>query len=1058
MPKSKLDSAYERAEQRIRDVLHSGAPELSLRAHRDAAESKLDCLPLSIARLTHLRSLDVSGNNLAALPDSLMQLSQLEHLSVGGNKLESLPEWLASLSKLKTLNLAENPLTSLPRTLARLAKLQSLRLGGLKLAALPKWISELRELETLDISAIRLETLPDWIGVARRLRDLNVSSNRLQRLPDSICALRNIVSLDVSSNSIRELPAAIGSLTSLESFDAHNNNIDKLPESLAELGRLRKLILTSNPLTSLAPRFGNLQNLESLTLGDTRLRSLPPSMRQLTKLQRLVLSYTPLTELPSWFGELRELRGLNLVNSGPLVISWDERLASWYSSGPVRKSAGLRRLPQSLQGLPNLQELYLHGNELLGLPKEVLGPEWEQSRLYQGRAAAPAASEILAYYFRAQHGKRPLNEAKLILVGRGGVGKTSLIKRLIHGKFDRHEPETPGIEIQSWQLALSDGESVRMHVWDFGGQEILHATHQFFLTERTVYLLVLSGREGTATEDAEYWLQLIRSFGGDSPVVIALNKIQQHPFDVNRGLLLEKYPQITAFIHTDCEQRPDGAIAQTRSESTGIVDLERSLVGATTNLEHRKADFPADWFAIKERLAGMTENFLTWDEYQQLCTKFGEQDVSAQHNLASYLHILGIALNYRDDPRLRDTHVLNPRWVTEGIYAILRVGHKERHQRKGVLDPADLTDVLDISNYPPKTHDFLLALMEKFQLCFPLPGTTRQYLVPELLGENQPAEIQTMLAAPGLSFRFQYEVLPQGVLPRFIVQTHTYSEPNPHWRWRSGVVLSRSGCRAVVRADPRERRVDVHITGGERARRDLLAIIRDRFDEQHRDLKGLVVDPRVPIPEEPTVTVSYNFLVALENEGETWCRPEGARKKYAVAELLNGIEPADRRTKKDAITGRDVYKTEVKKEHVFLSYCHDNAHEVRRLRDDLLAAGEHVWWDDDILPGSDWKLAIHEALKAAYAVVLCLSVESQARTKTGIYPEALDAISAVREYAPGSVFLIPVRLSNCTIPPLEIDGVRRLDRLQFTDLFPPADRAANVAKLVKAIKTAPEHP
>src|SRR5205823_9778700 len=113
------------------------------------------------------------------------------------------------------------------------------------------------------------------------------------------------------------------------------------------------------------------------------------------------------------------------------------------------------------------------------------------------------------------------------------VGKTSLIKRLVHGQFDIHEAETPGIEIQSWPVTLADGDSVRLHVWDFGGQEILHATHQFFLTERTVYLLVLSGREGSAGEDAEYWLQLIRSFGADSPVIVALNKSQQHPFDVN---------------------------------------------------------------------------------------------------------------------------------------------------------------------------------------------------------------------------------------------------------------------------------------------------------------------------------------------------------------------------------------------------------------------------------------------------------------------------------------------------------------------------------------------
>ena len=43
--------------------------------------------------------------------------------------------------------------------------------------------------------------------------------------------------------------------------------------------------------------------------------------------------------------------------------------------------------------------------------------------------------EILAYYFAQRSGAKPLNEAKLILVGRGGVGKTSLVKTLMTGEF-----------------------------------------------------------------------------------------------------------------------------------------------------------------------------------------------------------------------------------------------------------------------------------------------------------------------------------------------------------------------------------------------------------------------------------------------------------------------------------------------------------------------------------------------------------------------------------------------------------------------------------------------
>lgn len=148
----------------------------------------------------------------------------------------------------------------------------------------------------------------------------------------------------------------------------------------------------------------------------------------------------------------------------------------------------------------------------------------------------------------------------------------------------------------------------------------------------------------------------------------------------------------------------------------------------------------------------------------------------------------------------------------------------------------------------------------------------------------------------------------------------------------------------------------------------------------------------------------------------------------------------------------------MKKKHLFLSYCRDDEKEVTNLRLDLIDAGEKVWWDKDILAGQDWKLEIRQALKEAYAVLLCLSDKTTNRIKTGIYPEALNAIKYYREYAPGSVYLIPVRLSECEIPPIEIDSTRTLDSLQFIDLFPPKRRPDEFTKLVKSLKNAPEHP
>ena len=73
-------------------------------------------------------------------------------------------------------------------------------------------------------------------------------------------------------------------------------------------------------------------------------------------------------------------------------------------------------------------------------------------------------------------------------------------------RVQRREKKTEGINITQWPVSLHNGEDVRLHIWDFGGQEIMHSTHQFFLTQRSLYLLVLNGRQGHEDADADYWL------------------------------------------------------------------------------------------------------------------------------------------------------------------------------------------------------------------------------------------------------------------------------------------------------------------------------------------------------------------------------------------------------------------------------------------------------------------------------------------------------------------------------------------------------------------------
>ena len=750
--------------------------------------------------------------------------------------------------------------------------------------------------------------------------------------------------LDLTSLDLTEVPESIGQLSQLESLSLERNRLTTLPESISQLSQLRNLFLNDNQLTTLPESLSKLSKLENLYIPRNRLTTLPESISQLSQLQVLFLTANRLTMLPESIGQLSQLWILFLDGNQ------------------------LAALPESLWNLTNLRKLYLHGNSALGLPAEVLGSTWREDTANEAKAA-----EILDYYFRTRGGRRPLNEAKLILVGRGAVGKTSIVNRLVHKKF-RVESKTEGIRITEWPLTVGKAkDDVRLNVWDFGGQEIMHATHQFFLTERSLYLLVLDGRMGGEDADAEYWLKLVQSFGGNSPVVVVLNKIKEHPFDVNRSALERKYPFIRGFVKTDCKT------------NTGISELRRLIEHETDALEHLRDAFPAAWFSIKDRLAGMKENYLSLDEYRRECAELGEADPQAQELLAGYLHSLGIALNYREDPRLKETHVLNPHWLTGGIYKILNA--EKLQLNKGEIRLRDLRDILDRKTYPAKMHPFILDLMKKFELCFSLreeeevspPEEESRYLVPELLDKQEPhGLVESFGPEECLNFEYHYPVLPEGWLPRFIVRTHVLSDDTP--RWRTGVVLKLEENLALVRADAQERKIFINIKGPVEGRRRLLSLVRANFDRMHADLPKLQPAEIVPLPGRTGAHVPYTDLLAWEQSG-TKNFPmivAGSVEQIDVDALLNGVELAGERARMGDGRGRVGLERE-RAARVFVSYSHKDERLLNELKTHLSPLRRlnliETWDDRSIEAGEDWREEISANLERADIILLLVSAD-----------------------------------------------------------------------------------
>lgn len=310
--------------------------------------------------------------------------------------------------------------------------------------------------------------------------------------------LRGRVSGDGSQVDLRGLkltsvPEWLGSLVTVTTLDLSENELLSVPEWLANLTSLVELNLSDNQLTSLPESLGNLTTLTHLDLGHNQLASVPESLANLTALTTLDLSVNDLVSVPESLANLSALSSLRLSDN-------------------------------KLTGLPALLANLLVEGLLLRLDGNPLADPLP-------RLVARGAAE-LATYLRSLHDAEPQYEAKLLVVGEGNVGKTSLIAALRPAPFVEGRETTHGIEITP--LTIRDplaGRDMTVRGWDFGGQEVYRITHQFFFTRRAVYVVAWNARQGQEQDEVEGWLRRIRlRVGrGASALLVATHCAERRP-------------------------------------------------------------------------------------------------------------------------------------------------------------------------------------------------------------------------------------------------------------------------------------------------------------------------------------------------------------------------------------------------------------------------------------------------------------------------------------------------------------------------------------------------
>jgi GTPase SAR1 family protein len=317
-------------------------------------------------------------------------------------------------------------------------------------------------------------------------------------------------------------------------------------------------------LTEFPRQVFNLQNLETLYLTNNKIRFLPDDIELLQKLAVLRLRNNQLSKLPDSLLELNNLRlldiGFNAFSSFPTVICSLKNLKHLDITGN-----DLKEIPSRLLDLRSLEGIDWEPNPIVTPPPEIM------------KKGVPA---IKKYFQQLKNGEDTLYEAKLLILGEGGAGKTTLARKIKNPSalLFQEQKSTEGIDVLHWSFPTNQEKNFQVNIWDFGGQEIYHTTHQFFLTKRSLYVLVAD----TRAEDTDfyYWLNAVQLLSDNSPLLIVKNEKQDRHREINERQLKGEFGNIKDVLSTNL------------STNRGLDNVIKSIKYYISNLPHIGTKLP----------------------------------------------------------------------------------------------------------------------------------------------------------------------------------------------------------------------------------------------------------------------------------------------------------------------------------------------------------------------------------------------------------------------------------------------------------------------------------
>lgn len=113
---------------------------------------------------------------------------------------------------------------------------------------------------------------------------------------------------------------------------------------------------------------------------------------------------------------------------------------------------------------------------------------------------------------------------KVLIVGNGAVGKSSMIQRYCKGIYTTDYKKTIGVDFLERKMSLN-GEDLRLMIWDTAGQEEFDSMTRTYYRGAVACVVAFSTTDRESFDAVESWIEKVEAECNAIPMVLVQNKV-----------------------------------------------------------------------------------------------------------------------------------------------------------------------------------------------------------------------------------------------------------------------------------------------------------------------------------------------------------------------------------------------------------------------------------------------------------------------------------------------------------------------------------------------------